>query len=624
MFLQFFQTGSTAPLVGGKLFTYIAGTSTKQATWKDSTQSVQNANPIILDSSGIAVVWLDPTLLYKFVLAPSNDTDPPASPIKSVDNIAGSISFAVLTQQFIGQILYPQTAAESAAGVTPTNYGYPPGDVRRYGAKGDGTTDDTTAITNALNSGVATIDFGTSAYTYRITSKITPTNSALSKLVGTASIVADISGLASNTFMLDCYANSIKVWIDGLTFAPKTTPQSGSNPWYGGTFSFNYKSFQAGVQLIQGSRVTNCKFSGFDYAGLYIQSTGSIVDGDTTWVQKNYFTGNANATFTGSTLNNIFFQDNNVYLGGEVICESCHNILIENNRIFLPGTPSIDIGGSAAVPTVGVKISGNIAYGLSAIVLEGGVSDATVIDNDCYCTGNLVGYGIGVSTNTGGQDIYRVKVTANRVYRYLDETGATNQMAVGIGIFASIAKSMQDIEISSNYVQAATVGIQLIGFNSSNLVTRGVVRDNTCIGISNTGISVNESTGVDIVRNNIRGNPGSYGIEVQDATTMWIDQNQTYSFPSGCYRFDGTMSGLTLTRPIHDASNESGLYAVGGLTSGNTLAKDVLSPFGVPTVGKWAQGSTFLTTVPASAGFIGSVCVTSGTPGTWKTFGLIS
>ena len=41
-----------------------------------------------------------------------------------------------------------RTAAEIAAGVTPTNYAYPPGDARRYGAKGDASTDDTTALQN--------------------------------------------------------------------------------------------------------------------------------------------------------------------------------------------------------------------------------------------------------------------------------------------------------------------------------------------------------------------------------------------------------------------------------------------------------------------------------------------
>lgn len=58
-----------------------------------------------------------------------------------------------LSQSTIGSYLYPRTAAEIAAGVTPTAYYYPAGDVRRYGAVGDGTTDCTTAIQNALLTG---------------------------------------------------------------------------------------------------------------------------------------------------------------------------------------------------------------------------------------------------------------------------------------------------------------------------------------------------------------------------------------------------------------------------------------------------------------------------------------
>lgn len=44
-----------------------------------------------------------------------------------------------------------QTEAELAAGVTPLNYSYPPGDIRRYGAVGDNTTDDSAAIQRAIN-----------------------------------------------------------------------------------------------------------------------------------------------------------------------------------------------------------------------------------------------------------------------------------------------------------------------------------------------------------------------------------------------------------------------------------------------------------------------------------------
>lgn len=43
-----------------------------------------------------------------------------------------------------------------------------------------------------------------------------------------------------------------------------------------------------------------------------------------------------------------------------------------------------------------------------------------------------------------------------------------------------------------------------------------------------------------------------------------------------------------------------------------------------PTTGTWLQGDIIYNTSPAASGFIGWVCVTGGTPGTWKTFGAIS
>lgn len=44
----------------------------------------------------------------------------------------------------------------------------------------------------------------------------------------------------------------------------------------------------------------------------------------------------------------------------------------------------------------------------------------------------------------------------------------------------------------------------------------------------------------------------------------------------------------------------------------------------VPTKGKWNIGDIAFNSAPKSGGFVGWVCVASGEPGTWKTFGLIS
>ncbi len=128
-------------LVGGQLSSFIAGTSTPQATYVDSTQTTQNANPIILDARGECNLWLDPTKIYKFAL-----TDQFGNPVWTQDQVQGSLTAAALTQAFLGSILYPQTAAEIAAGVSPINYGYAALNPYRYGADGLGGANDATAL----------------------------------------------------------------------------------------------------------------------------------------------------------------------------------------------------------------------------------------------------------------------------------------------------------------------------------------------------------------------------------------------------------------------------------------------------------------------------------------------
>lgn len=242
--IQKFFDNNGAPLVNGQLFTYGAGGSVKVATYVDSTGSPSNTNPIRLDFRGECRLWIDPTLAYKFVLAPATDTDPPTNPIWTVDNITagpvpmdnaavdtgsvnaiqlaipliispvaftrivfqsshtntgpvtisinGGTAKRLLWQNFgeldageiqtsgIYQAIYdgaqwqlqgptlqaPQmrTAAEITAGVTPVAYVYPPGNVKRYGATGDGVSDDWQAIQNAIDSCSSFVYFPTGAY----------------------------------------------------------------------------------------------------------------------------------------------------------------------------------------------------------------------------------------------------------------------------------------------------------------------------------------------------------------------------------------------------------------------------------------------------------------------------
>lgn len=76
-------------LVGGKLFTYVAGSSTPKATYADQGLASPNANPVILNSRGEADVWLDGN--YKVVLTTAADVV-----VWTVDNIRDITSSPVL------------------------------------------------------------------------------------------------------------------------------------------------------------------------------------------------------------------------------------------------------------------------------------------------------------------------------------------------------------------------------------------------------------------------------------------------------------------------------------------------------------------------------------------------
>jgi len=73
---QFFDNNGI-PLTGGKLYTYLAGTTTPAATYTSSSGGTAHANPIVLDAagrvSGSSEIWLTSGVSFKFILKTSAD-----------------------------------------------------------------------------------------------------------------------------------------------------------------------------------------------------------------------------------------------------------------------------------------------------------------------------------------------------------------------------------------------------------------------------------------------------------------------------------------------------------------------------------------------------------------------
>lgn len=148
--LQFFDANGN-PLAGGKLYSYAAGTTTPLATYTDYGGGTANSNPVILDSRGEANVWFG-TAQYKLKLTDADDVE-----VYTVDNLNGpdAATLAVLAASSGSSLIgYINTGSGATARTVQARL-RDMLSVKDFGAVGNGTTNDVTAIQNAINAAAA-------------------------------------------------------------------------------------------------------------------------------------------------------------------------------------------------------------------------------------------------------------------------------------------------------------------------------------------------------------------------------------------------------------------------------------------------------------------------------------
>jgi hypothetical protein len=108
-----FMSVTGAPLAGGKVYTYVAGTSTPKSTYTTSAGTVANANPIVLNARGEAAIYWNG--VYDVTLKDSNNVL-----IWGPERLDSDIGPDRVTQSFVstaGQTAYTLSSAVAYADV---------------------------------------------------------------------------------------------------------------------------------------------------------------------------------------------------------------------------------------------------------------------------------------------------------------------------------------------------------------------------------------------------------------------------------------------------------------------------------------------------------------------------
>jgi hypothetical protein len=291
-----FVDASGSPDLSFKLFFYAAGSNTKQDTYTDSTGVTTNANPIILNSLGqpTSEIWFTVGQLYKVVLAPSTDTDPPTSPVWSIDNIQG-MGTVTTTTALDEWVLY----AQSPTFITATSFSVPGNQTatfqvgRRVKTVNTGGTVVYSTIVTSVFGAVTTItvrndsgtlDAGLSAVSYGL---ISAQNSSLP--FGPA--FSAYQGGAAQVFTANVY-NKITInteeWDDGSNFDTSTStftaPYACRMRFVGGIIAVAATTLTAA--LYKNGSVAKYGNGGLtNFTGVQVSATLELAAGDTVTLQ---------------------------------------------------------------------------------------------------------------------------------------------------------------------------------------------------------------------------------------------------------------------------------------------------------------------------------------------------
>lgn len=476
-----------------------------------------------------------------------------------------------------------RTSAEIAAGVTPTNYQYPESDIRRYGGVGDGVADDTTALVDAIAVGKPVLlPYGN----YKIVGSITIAEGGLiGEGWGTASDAqrsrlwfyncTDTSNGAVNT--RQAVTKNGKVLLENVEIR--------SSSWDGTTGCLGY-----GLDIEASVIARNVYVNGFKKSNVWLHHDNSSI-------------GPYNSQF--DNLMSVFSGQHGVLVGNGA------NVLLFNQLYSAwNGAPSYGVAPSVAGSYDGFQIAETSDGGTYPNYTPNSV---TVIGGNCSYNSR---YGWNIDTTDGSM-----------LLPGYAEGNLTNQARIG---------NVFNTQLCFQHLNGNTSGL-----TNAQVFSPYFYRNSVWIG----GKRVHPANVYEFIANPTAEDESSGTIQNAPTRQIFLSRSDdatylTYFFAN---KDPAGGSATVATETILSLTGAGANYAIGlgsgsrhlevrnnkiilpdiyyqKLTIGWNTGDEVSRSVGTaaPVAGTWKRGDILWNSQPSAGGTPGWMCVTAGTPGTWK------
>jgi len=581
---RFFITGTNRPLAGGLMYTYKAGTTDNATTYSDDA-GTPNTNPIQLDSDGQCDLFLDDAVSYRIILKNSAGVTQ-----FDKDRIASLGSTQVQSFNSIA-------ALRLRSGTTIANAAKTLG----YYSAGDG---------------------GGNSFYWDSTSVATDNG-------GTVIKPTAVSGAGRWLAVKPTFVNVAQFGAKGDGITDDYAKIQAALTAAGAFGSVGFAKTSTGIYLVSQELKFYDGQNIFGYGGTSVVGAGceirltalanGVMSPDTPETTKYagtikdiYFNAQGYGDY-GLSLYNCCFLDvahcaaNSTKAGGcGLLLDSnvslrCYFNIIRGGRFFATGTDGAAIRftrGANANTVIGGKC-GSSVKGMEFLTSSSGNN---IIGTD-FEDNELV-------------HVYSDSPSNNFINTHMESRASPPSSCIG---FWLTNQANNTTRIGTTY--ASTVTEQLRDFSKT-----GSVLDTRIDSVSTKG--------------DLRFGPAKFLANyLSTITTLDYDPDLVSGTSNADFRmFLNTLTSGLCRIVLYKGNGTSDVGIILNAKTGDVQHGDLLQENGsaggvyrktirrtvAPTTGSWTQGDICNFISPVSSGYIGAVCTVSGTPGTWKNYGLIT